>query len=498
MFKSVFAHFLPLSLAALFSLQSVAHADFDGLKADAKIISTPFTDNGDLTTDSDILYECDEEDCSNDVYAKAYKITLTSRQKLGIWLGSEDFDTYLYVFDENGDMLLLSGNISENSEYNYSRINSLLDAGTYYILASAPYGFNDGTYEIGVRVLPPASHELIAAATSITSLPYTQTSSLTTSSLKYENEYGDERYAKAYKITLTSRQKLDISLGSDAFDTYLYVVDEQGYLINDNDDESEGSSDSFINYTFSAGTYYILASTYSDDAVGAYKIGVKKALPLPIVAELDAAATGITTPITETGNLTESSYVYEYFDEVTYEIKQKYANIYKITLVDDQDVTIQLRSEDFDSYLYVFDEYGDIVAFNDDYEDGSYIEGNDIAAGTYYILVSTYCLIGEDCGIALTSLTGAYTIEVTSTGETPVAPPPAVIAKASPLKAYTHSGTLYLSGLTEGKTWGIYTAKGTLLQSGIANSAEMNVKMNAANGVYFVRSNGQTLKIINK
>jgi hypothetical protein len=70
--------------------------------------------------------------------------------------------------------------------------------------------------------------------------------------------------------------------------------------------------------------------------------------------------------------------------------------------------------------------------------------------------------------------------------------------KANLLKAWMQSGTLHLSGLTAGKTWSIYNAKGTMVRQGIASGAEESVKLNAVSGVYFVKSNGQILRIVNK
>jgi hypothetical protein len=70
--------------------------------------------------------------------------------------------------------------------------------------------------------------------------------------------------------------------------------------------------------------------------------------------------------------------------------------------------------------------------------------------------------------------------------------------QTNPLKAWMQSGTLHLSGLTAGKTWSIYNAKGTLVQQGVANGAEASIRLNVVSGVYFVKSNGQTLRIVNK
>jgi len=69
---------------------------------------------------------------------------------------------------------------------------------------------------------------------------------------------------------------------------------------------------------------------------------------------------------------------------------------------------------------------------------------------------------------------------------------------ANPLKAWMQNGSLYITGLSVGKTWSVYTASGALVSSGIASSSNLNVNLNAGSGVYYIKSNGQTFRIVNR
>jgi len=72
----------------------------------------------------------------------------------------------------------------------------------------------------------------------------------------------------------------------------------------------------------------------------------------------------------------------------------------------------------------------------------------------------------------------------------------ASVPKVNALKAWIQNGTLHLSGLTAGKTWSVYTVSGALVHRGVANSTEANLHLNAS-GIYFVKSNGQVLRLLN-
>ena len=80
---------------------------------------------------------------------------------------------------------------------------------------------------------------------------------------------------------------------------------------------------------------------------------------------------------------------------------------------------------------------------------------------------------------------------------TAVVPIISVAPNASMLNARMQNGTLHLSGLSAGKAWSVYSINGTLVHQSTAGSTEASVKLNAA-GVYFVKSGGQTLKLVNR
>ncbi|MDR0438060.1 MAG: S1 family peptidase [Bacteroidales bacterium] len=65
------------------------------------------------------------------------------------------------------------------------------------------------------------------------------------------------------------------------------------------------------------------------------------------------------------------------------------------------------------------------------------------------------------------------------------------------LKAWSQNGNFYISGLTEGQSWRIYTILGTLIHQGIAKSnVEVWDAMSAPSGTYIIHSEHKFVKII--
>jgi len=78
-------------------------------------------------------------------------------------------------------------------------------------------------------------------------------------------------------------------------------------------------------------------------------------------------------------------------------------------------------------------------------------------------------------------------------------PTPIIASKlGTSFKAWMQNGTLRIAGLNVGKAWSIYTASGVLVSSGIASSPDLNVNLNTPSGVYYIKSNGQTFKVVNR
>ena len=63
------------------------------------------------------------------------------------------------------------------------------------------------------------------------------------------------------------------------------------------------------------------------------------------------------------------------------------------------------------------------------------------------------------------------------------------------LKAWVNNGQLYVTGLTEGKTWSIYTASGHLVYRNVAVNSEEYVTLSAS-GMYIIQSENNSIKVM--
>jgi len=63
------------------------------------------------------------------------------------------------------------------------------------------------------------------------------------------------------------------------------------------------------------------------------------------------------------------------------------------------------------------------------------------------------------------------------------------------LKAWISNGQLQVKGLTAGKKWSVYNASGALVYQSVATGAEAVIEL-PVNGVYLIRSEGNTIKVI--
>jgi S1-C subfamily serine protease len=78
----------------------------------------------------------------------------------------------------------------------------------------------------------------------------------------------------AYQIEVTRRQLVTVDLDSEAFDTYLRLLDERGEVVAENDDRSDFNFNSRIEETLEPGTYSILVSSYGVLQQGEYTLGL--------------------------------------------------------------------------------------------------------------------------------------------------------------------------------------------------------------------------------
>ena len=213
-------------------------------------------------------------------------------------------------------------------------------------------------------------------------LGQTLTGALATGDCKLD----DGTFIDFYSFNGTAGQPVSISLNSTAFDTYLFLLDPEGNIIEQNDDSGSGSNsripiDSGVIILPLTGQYRIGANSF-DVATGAYSITLD-----PRAA--NCATTAINYNQTVSGMLTSSDCGVN-FDQDFY-----YTDLYTFSGTAGQQISITMRSTAVDSYLILTPPSGVSPVFNDD--DGG---GNDAripATGTYTL-----------------PETGTYTIQVTT------------------------------------------------------------------------------------
>ncbi len=188
-------------------------------------------------------------------------------------------------------------------------------------------------------------------------------------------------YASAAAFSLEQRQAIAIRLYSIDADPYLYLLDEAGEVIEFDDDGGAGLN-SRIDRVLPAGHYYALATTFAPGETGQFALVIGVVDTDPCAAEaLGAVAETIWT----SGEWSPH--------DCDAEARQgAYADTHAFTLEDDFIVTIDLESN-ADSYLFLTDADGRLIAWNDDGGDGhdARIQRR-LPAGGYHIIATTFGL----------------------------------------------------------------------------------------------------------
>jgi len=195
-------------------------------------------------------------------------------------------------------------------------------------------------------------------------------------------------------------QRLVIDMASSAFDPYLALRDEQGFLLARDDDGGEGLAARLHVVLPRSGRYRLVATSINNSARGWYTIAVSEwaAPDAPAPGRVSATALGETkTGLLEPGD--EQAGDGPFQDRWTFEARPG------------QRVRVEMSSSDLDSYLTILGPDGAVVASNDDVGGGrdAAVSFSAPAAGRFTALASSY---GDQPGF------GAYRLTV---GQAPAA-----------------------------------------------------------------------------
>ncbi len=146
---------------------------------------------------------------------------------------------------------------------------------------------------------------------------------------------------RAYRFQATRGQRLVATLESESFDPYLIVSRVVGPLVEEiktDDDGGDGTNARLRLIVPETGTYLVVAQSFATDGLGSYTLALQAA---------PEATTGQPRPIamgqTVTGELAETDNADEEED--------RYYDVYTFAGRPGQRLTIEMGSEDFDTYL---------------------------------------------------------------------------------------------------------------------------------------------------
>lgn len=333
---------------------------------------------------------------------------------------SEDFDAYLYLFDlETGELI----DTSDDSDGTDSRIQTRLPrTGSYLIVPSTFRSDTEGQYELAVSEgseepllynyeRPTGLADLGIAGPGLPpgARPIGRNAIVEAAFGPDSPVYGDRHYG-LWAYTGQADEIVRIDHRSDDFDAYLFLFDlETGEMVG-YDDDTQGTDSRIEARLPRTGTYLIVPSTFSSGIEGSYQLevgeGSEEMVDVEPARPQRLADLGITGPESPPGASTidGDTAVQGVLDGSSSRYGGRLYHVWAYQGLADDEVQIDLRGEDFDAYLYLFDlETGDLVASNDDSEGTNpRIEARLPRTGTYLIVPSTYG----------TNVEGRYELEV--------------------------------------------------------------------------------------
>ncbi len=209
-------------------------------------------------------------------YDVFYKFTIRSRMKVVIQLcDSEVVDTYISLLDNKGNLIAYNADASSSvmcgNNEGEAYLSKVLDPGTYYAVVEAEEEYDAGniTTQITGVTIPSegdSKQQAINVGTYGSNFDYSDTRDMSLYSCQFNS---DEKEDVFYKFTLTRKMVVTIThCGSKVYDTYAYLLDAAGNVMNFNNTyEGDGSCASgiphaFIQCNLEAGTYYIVSKGF--------------------------------------------------------------------------------------------------------------------------------------------------------------------------------------------------------------------------------------------
>ncbi|WRH69028.1 MAG: PPC domain-containing protein [Planktothrix sp. GU0601_MAG3] len=193
----------------------------------------------------------------------------------------------------------------------------------------------------------------------------------------------DNSFYHVYAFEGKAGQQVTIEMNSNEVDSYLILLTEDGDELAQDDDGGGEKNAKIVATLPKDGTYILLVNSYEAGEAGVYRLRLKATESSPnsptgqLILNEKGALENQDSVLSSDGSL---------YDEYTFEGKQG------------QSILIRLESQDFDSYLALFDSKGKLIAENDDAsqsDKNAEIRVTLPATGRYRVVVNAYDKTGR-------------------------------------------------------------------------------------------------------
>ena len=216
-------------------------------------------------------------------YARQYRFVVGAESDVRIDVESSTVDTYLYLLDSRGRVVEQD---DDGGSGRNSRIARRLGAGTYTVEATTYSPGETGSFTLRVRAgaspPPPTTTTVAPSGSSGSSCAVVSLGTVGGSVSRSGNwsrgcgssRRGGGYYARQYRFVVGAESDVRIDVESSTVDTYLYLLDSRGRVVEQDDDGGSGRN-SRIARRLGAGTYTVEATTYSPGETGSFTLRVR-------------------------------------------------------------------------------------------------------------------------------------------------------------------------------------------------------------------------------
>jgi hypothetical protein len=356
---------------------------------------------------------------SDQSHYKLFTFMGSAGQTVQIDLMSSDFDAYLSLRNQSGQQI--AHDDDSGGGLNARIIWTLPYTGMYQILANTLRANQFGSFTLSLQasgmaqpaVTQPVVTSLQVVTTGTIGLNQQVQNILSAGAPLYDNK----KY-HAYNFECTAGQQFQMDVLSD-WDNYAMVFDPVGNIVARDDDSGEGLNARIVHTCTTTGTYKLMVTTYASSTnTGSYTLRVQGlGTPTPIQPQPIAQPIPTPTPIavTPTNPIAAPGQMGQIAIGQTMRGRLEtgdqtmadgtFADLWQFEGAAGQTITIDVRSDEFDTYMQLLDANGNKLAEDDD-------SGGNLNSRLTYTLpaTGTYQIVVNNSGQS--KRIGLYTVSI--------------------------------------------------------------------------------------